>query len=339
MTPNDSATPDDRDDSDSFGSPASRADASAETATLSEADQQALDALIDHGLDAESACRAHPALRARILAAQALLSRVDAYPVEAPDPALVDATLARIDRAESERADRMRLEPERSVRSGRGRWADFIAIACVALLAVSVGVPLLSQLRHRQEIEACAANMRTLGSALAAYSGDFNERPIAAGFAPDLSSLASWSGYDNSRHLDVLHERGYCDRACLCCGNDRDGHGYASQVPNERMNRAWRQPAHLPLLADRNPLIVRTLFGQPIGAAVENSLDHGGYGQNVLFADLAVTFEGSPVLRIRLASDGSPVEENIWVPADRAGSQDGLHAPGEWSALDVFLMQ
>lgn len=333
MTPNDSATPDDN------GSPASSADASADTATLSEGDQQALDALIDHGLDAETACRTHPALRERILAVQALLGRVDAYPVEPPDPALVDATLARVDRAELERSERMRLAPERSVRGGRGRWADFIAIACVALLAVSVGVPLLSQLQHRQEIDACAANMRTLGSALAAYSGDFNERPIAAGFAPDLSSLTSWGGYDNSRHLDVLHERGYCDRACLCCGNDRDGHGYASQVPNERMNRAWRQPAHLPLLADRNPLIVRTVFGQPIGTAIENSLDHGGYGQNVLFADLAVTFEGSPILRIRLGSDGNSVEENIWVPADRAGSQDGLHSPGEWSALDVFLMQ
>ena len=333
MTPNDSATPDDH------GTAASSADVPTETAALTAEDQQAVDALIDHGFDLEAACRAQPALRERIIAAHALLSRVDSYPVEAPDPALIDATLARIDRADAERSDRMRVEPERAVRGGRGRWADFIAIACVALLAVSVGVPMLSQLQHRKEIDGCAANMRTLGSALATYSGDFNERPIMAGFAPDLSSLASWGGYDNSRHLDVLHERGYCDRACLCCGNDRDQHGYASQVPNERMNRAWRQPAHLPLLADRNPLIVRTVFGQPVGTAIENSLDHGGYGQNVLFADLAVTFEGSPILRIRLAPDGNPVEENIWVPADRAGSQDGLHSPGEWNALDVFLMQ
>jgi hypothetical protein len=330
MTPNDSASPDDHATPDQpVGS----------AATLSEQDQRAVELLIEHGFDVEAACAAEPALRARIVAASGLFARVDRYPVEPIDPSLIDATLARIDRDDAARSERMRVTPERSAVGGRGRWADFIAVACVALLAVSVGVPLLSQLQHRKEIEGCAANMRAIGSALATYSGDFNGRPIAAGLAPDLGALTSWAGYDNSRHLDVLHQRGYCAPECLCCGNDGDRQGHASQVPNERMNLAWRQPSHLPLLADRNPLIVRTILGRPIGTAVENSLDHGGDGQNVLFADLAISFEASPVLRVRLSADGDAIEENIWVPADRRGFQDDLHAPSEWSAIDVFLMQ
>jgi hypothetical protein len=330
MTPNDSARPDDH---------AAPDQPVGTEAVLSQADQRAVDLLIEHGFDVAAASAADPALRSRIEAASRLFACTERYPLEPVDPSLVDATLARIDRTEEERAERMRVTPERNSTGGRGRWADFIAIACVALLAVSIGVPLLSQLQHRKEIEGCAANMRSIGSALATYSGDFDGRPLAAGIAPDLSALTSWAGYDNSRHLDVLHERGYCDRACLCCGNDKDRQGYASQVPNERMNRAWRQPSHLPLLADRNPLIVRTILGHPIGTAVENSLDHGGDGQNVLFADLTISFEGSPILRVRIGADGEGVEENIWVPASRNGTQDGLHAPSEWSAIDVFLMQ
>ena len=316
-------------------------DLSATTARLSAEDQRAIDALIDHGFDLAAAQAAHPALAARIAAAHALFVRAsDQYPVDPPDPALIDATLARIDREESERAERMRLDSRGVPTLGRGRWADFVAVACVAILAVSIGLPLMNHFGAQREIAACAANLAQLGQGLNAYHGDFNSRPIAAGFAPDLTKLRDWSNYDNSRHLDALAANNYCAAGCLRCGNDADGSGYSSQVPHDGLNRIWLRQAHIPLVADRNPLIYQTaLGGRALVRSIENSLDHGGRGQNVLFGDLSVTFEGSPVLTIRLRDDAAPAPENIWVPANRAGREDSLSAPSEWGVIDVFLTQ
>lgn len=310
-------------------------------ATLSDADQRAVDLLIEHGFDLEAACRAHPADAPRVRAAHALFVRAnDRYSVEPPDPALVDATLARIDRAETERAERMTIGPRGTPTLGRGRWADFIAVACVAVLAVSIGLPLLNSLGRQREIAGCQANLAQLGSALAAYHGDFNSRPITAGFAPDFGSRESWDGYDNSKHLDALHLNNYCPPGCLHCAKDTEGSGYASQVPNERLNRLWLTQSHLPLVADRNPLVLHTaLGGRAFVRAVENSPDHDGRGQNVLYGDLAVIFEVSPLLPVRLSDESGPIPENIWIPADRGGLEDSLHAPREWSAIDVFLLQ
>ena len=312
-----------------------------QTPRLSAEDQRAVDALIDHGFDLAAAQAAHPHIAARIAAAHALFARAsDQYPVDPPDPALIDATLARIDREESERADRMRLGSRGIPTLGRGRWADFVAVACVAILAVSVGLPLMNHFGAQREIAACQANLTQLGQALSAYHGDFNSRPIAAGFAPDLANLRDWANYDNSRHLDALAANNYCPPGCLHCAKDIEGSGYASQVPHEALNRVWLRQAHIPLVADRNPLVYHTAFGgRAFVRSIENSLDHGGRGQNVLFGDLSVVFEVSPVLTVRLREDAAPAPENIWVPANRAGLEDSLSAPSEWGAIDVFLTQ
>ena len=310
-------------------------------ARLSADDQRAVDALIDHGFDLAAAQAAHPDISARIAATHALFARAsDQYPVDPPDPALIDATLARIDREESERADRMRLDSRGVPTLGRGRWADFVAVTCVAILAISVGLPLINYMGSRREIAACQANLAQLGQGLSAYHGDFNSRPIAAGFAPDLTSLRDWANYDNSRHLDALATNNYCAPGCLHCAKDSDGSGYASQVPHEALNRVWLRQAHIPLVADRNPLVYQTAFGgRALVRSIENSLDHDGRGQNVLFGDLSVVFEVSPVLTVRLRDDAAPTPENIWVPANRAGREDSLSAPADWGAIDVFLTQ
>lgn len=308
---------------------------------LSAADERAVDALVEHGFDVDRARAAHPEIADRIAAAHAYFVRADErYPVEAPDPALVDATLARIDREEEDRAARMRVAPGGIPTLGRGRWADFVAVACVAILLVSIGMPLMNSLRDRSERAGCAANLRELGTGLAAYHGDFNSRPIAAGFAPDLASLRDWSSYDNSKHLDPLAANKYCSPGCLHCAKDTEGGGYASLVPHERLNRHWLRTAHIPLVADRNPLVYRTAFGgRAYVRAIENSLDHGGAGQNVLFGDLSIVFELSPILTVRLADDASPTPENIWLPASRSGSEESLNSPADWGAIDVFLTQ
>lgn len=307
---------------------------------LSATDEAAVDALVEHGFDLDAARTAHPELADRIVAVHALVSTTDAYPAEPPDASLVDATLARIDRAEDERAARMAVGNTPAPRIGRGRWSDFIAIACVAILALSVGLPLLHQFRMRGATLRCESNLRQLHAGLDGYYADFQSRPFAAGLGPDISRLASWGSYDNSRHLDVLQQANYCGQHCLCCGNDTDRSGYASQVPSRHSDPLWAAHANLPLIADRNPLVFQTAFGGRASVAtVENSPDHGREGQNVLYGDGSVRFERSPMLMIRRSAEGKMVFENIWVPADGSGDEGRFHDPRAWGSIDIFLMQ
>jgi len=308
---------------------------------LGEPDQAAVDLLIEHGFDLAEAQRARPDLATRLAAAHALFNALDRYPVEPPDASLVDATLARVDRAEDERAARMTLPPPAPA-VGRGRWTDFVAIACVAVLALSIGLPLLHQFRERNAIAACAANLGQLHSALHTYYNDFNSRPFAAGLGADLSRLASWNSYDNSKHLDVLHQSQYCAPHCIHCGNDTEGAGYASQVPSRHSDPLWAAHANLPLVADRNPLVFQTAFGGRVRVpTIENSPDHSRSGQNLLYGDGAVRFEDSPVIMLRRGAPDSVsvFVENIWVPANEKGDEGELHAPGSWGTIDIFLMQ
>lgn len=308
--------------------------------TLGQPDQAAVDLLIEHGFDLAEAARARPDLADRVRAAHAFFTKLDAYPAEPPDAALVDATLARIDRAEDERSERMTVPAATAPRVGRGRWTDFIAVACVAVLVLSVGLPLLHQFRERSAIAGCASNLGQLHAALHNYYNDFNSRPFAAGLGADLSRLASWSNYDNSKHLDVLHQSQYCAPNCVHCANDSECAGYASQVPSRHSDPLWAAHASLPLVADRNPLVFQTAFGGRLRVpTVENSPDHARRGQNVLYGDGAVRFEDSPVLTLRRGAQGTVVIENIWIPADAQGDEGELHAPGSWSAIDIFLMQ
>ena len=134
---------------------------------LSAPDQAAVDLLVEHGFDLERAQRANPAEAARLAAAHAFFTALERYPVEPPDASLIDATLARVDRAEEERASRMSVAATTAGRAaprvGRGRWTDFIAAACAAVLLVSIGLPLLHQFRVRGAIAACSSIRKVAG--------------------------------------------------------------------------------------------------------------------------------------------------------------------------------
>src|SRR4051812_46544047 len=72
--------------------------------TLSPDDQRVLDALVEAGFDPSMIESPSPAAKARVDAISNLLGVMKDYPVDDCDPALIDATLARIDRHECERA-------------------------------------------------------------------------------------------------------------------------------------------------------------------------------------------------------------------------------------------
>lgn len=314
-----------------------------EPTTLGADDARAVDALIDHGFDADRASAAHPELAERIAAARALFGRLESPAVEAPDPAIIDATLARIAREESARESRMRIEPARDAARatiGSGRWKDFIAVACVAIMVLAVGVPVATWLRGRAIDARCAANMRVLAGALDIYSKDHASTPFAAGLGADFASLLNWRGYRNSGHLDLLAEHNYCDSACLCCAGAPSGSGYAFQVPSRLADWRWRGGERVPALSDRNPIVDFERRGMRVVSFVGNSPDHDGRGENMLFTDGSVEFVSTPVLVIprRAASTAAKAgPENVWLPATTDGTEV-LDAPGAWTGLDVFLL-
>lgn len=316
-------------------------------------DAAAIDLLIEHGLDLDAATRARPELSARLAAAAALFGRLDAYPVESPDPQLVDATMARIERSEAEREERMRfqatVDPPQAT-PALARWRDLVGLFAAAIIILSVGMPIAAWMQGRSDDASCSNNLRLLGSGIATYFGDHASMPVAASLLPDLGSLASWHDYKGGGHLKHLANGGYCDPACTCCGRDPTGEGYAYQVPSREARLAWGGAMRIPAVADRNPIIDLTRRGRVVGSYAMNSPEHGGRGQNILFTDGSVIFELSPILVVPdLAPDGHPFEtpahqrlENIWLPLDRFDTdhmEDDLRKPEHWMGIDVFLIQ
>jgi len=308
-------------------------------AALCEADQRALDILIAHEFDLERAIASHPAESKRLAAAHALFARLDAYETPAVDESLVDLTLARIAREDTEKSERMRIAPGASAGIGSGRWHDFIAVACAAILLFSIGAPLASWVSGRRADRRCGDNLRQLGAGIASYVGDHKHMPIAAGFAPNLGSLTGWKDYQNGKHLSPLTAGSYCDAECLACGNDDTGEGYAYQVPTRRGHFAWSGGFRAPAVADRNPVIDLVRRGQSVGSYTINSPEHGGRGQNILFTDGSVEFSASPVLMPPASAIMPPHSENIWLPMDAQQLEDGLDAPVDWTGVEIFLMQ
>lgn len=322
--------------------------------SLAADDAEAVDTLIEHGLDLDAAVRARPDLERRLRAAAQLFGRLDAYPAAEPDADLVEATLARVAKAEAERDQRMNFAAQQNAlpqsTPALARWRDLVALSAAAILILSIGMPIASWFQGRRADAACGDNLRTLASGIAGYVGDHRSVPIAAGFSPDLSGLAGWHQYRGAQHLQHLSAKGYCVKTCTCCANDPSGEGYAYQTPSRQASWAWGGGARIPAVADRNPIIDLTRRNRVVGSYSINSPEHGGRGQNILFTDGSVVFEGSPILIVPdLAPDGHPFAtqahmrlENIWLPLDHfdAGNlEDGLAEPANWTGVDIFLIQ
>lgn len=235
------------------------------------------------------------------------LRHLDRYPVEPSDDSLIDATRARIARAEREQAQRMRLDPvERLSGSGlRLRRADLITAAAMILVAVGVGTPILSAMRQTSFEAACANNLRVAGNALHAYASDYdNSMPVMAGFG------SLWSSRQGTDHLRLLPTLGYCDRGHLVCpGHCSEGpaYSYQAQAPGQRL--LFGNGPIIAILGDRNPVLDATRSGQPVNVLAGTS-NHAGRGQNILCSDGVVMFLSTPLLQEK---------DNVWLPRNHGG--------------------
>ena len=304
---------------------------------LSPEDARILDLLADSGYDAthagtdaDSDARAERLMR--------LLGTLDAYPVEEADELLVDATMVRIDQHEREQRSRMRLGAVRETLAARRlRMPDFISVAAIILIGISVVWPIMHQIRTQSVDLECRDRMRALGGAFTAYATDY------AGELPMMTAGADLSGWSRTvRHVENLTplvEMGYCEHGHLNCpGNCAEhGHGHEAAPANSRIvsGFSYRLPAtsngrtpalgterhSVALLGDRNPLVdvvrgVDAQNGRWIGS-LTISFNHGGRGQNILLSDGSVLWMTSPVL------DQPGAIDNIWLPHGASDLRNG----------------
>ena len=157
---------------------------------LSDADMRVLDFLAEHGFDASRVHLLPEADRPRAMALVRQMQVLDHYPAEGADDALVDATLARIDRWEAANAEAHRL-PAR--RMGAFRIPDFVGIAALVVVGVGVLVPVASRIRAQGLVDACGNNLRSLHGALGQYASQHDGLLPATASIADVGSLfSSW---------------------------------------------------------------------------------------------------------------------------------------------------
>jgi hypothetical protein len=288
---------------------------------LSPDDQRLLDALMAVDMDVTSLDLTDDERR-RADTLLGLFELLEDYPVDDAEESLVDATLAGIDRYERKRTERMLL-PEAEGGRRRIRVPDFLTVAAVLLIGVSVVVPVLHQFRQRSIDLGCENNMRLVGYAMSHYALDHNNHlPVA-----QAGLLSTWTrSTHNVVNLSPLAGT-YCEHQHLNCPGceSAGGDSYAYQWVGAGALPRWETSPQSLVLADRNPVIDAVRKGRKV-VPTAASLNHGGRGQNLLRNDGNTMWLRGPAVVGR--------GDNIWLPAGFATLFDGVQP---MRADDVFL--
>jgi len=231
--------------------------------------------------------------RPRAEALRGLLGQLDRYPVGDADDALVDATMARIDRVDRDLASLPLTEMRERHRAFRFRVPDLVGLAAAILLAFGVLMPVTHRMRMASIDTICSANMRTIGMASQQYANDFD------GWLPMRAGLMSWDRTPSRDNVSMLHDHGYCDADCLNCpGHDGGGAhgGYAFRALDHSNRARILMAPPSALMADRSNVLDFAKSGSEVTNMVLPSSNHGHRGQFVLLGTLEVRWVTSPVI-------------------------------------------
>ncbi|MGC8560998.1 MAG: hypothetical protein ACP5O1_10005 [Phycisphaerae bacterium] len=221
------------------------------------------------------------------------------------------------------------------------------AAACVLVVVMFFG---LSQAQVHALRFACARNLQVVGRAMAQYASNNAGRlpeialPADRNWLPrnaDSGAVRSANAHSNLANLSSLidgparytsWERLVCPaqpvsaadlNAERCPTWGSTGYSYVDQLGP--YHHHWVEAEMVPIMADANPIVCEFCSR----TADANSVNHGGYGQNVLFNDGGVVWETS--------ADVGPDHHNIWTVGDPAILQyNGTQEPRHWSS--VFLV-
>lgn len=287
-----------------------------EPVALSPADAAALDALVENGWS-PAETPAH--LRQRSSLIGALVAALDSTPRS--DDALLDATLARIERSQRTAA----LVESRPARFRMPRVADVVGVAAMLVIASAILMPMVGGVRLHQMRVAESARLASAGLGFSMYANDHAGRlPVAdetrAGRTP---GVVWWNvgapGQSHSANLFVLVNAGYASPEDLASPAnpsapiriDPDARDWDSpeQVSFSYQllgpgSVRWSTPSRHVVLASRSPVIELARIGVAADPLMNSTL-HRGLGQHVLFNDRSVRWLESPV---------TPWGDNIWLP-------------------------
>ncbi|MEL7483696.1 MAG: hypothetical protein AAFN41_05005 [Planctomycetota bacterium] len=268
---------------------------------LSEADQDALDALVMAGMDAS---RVPSALRDRAERASSLSDLLSMHE-QSYDVGLTDRTLAAVGAA----APHTGSDRFTAGRIG-GRLADLISVAAVVLIAASVVWPVLSTLRQNAVKQTNQANLAVAGLGLGAYAADFAD---SLPRVQQPRQMERWwevtpdAPQSNASNLFALARLEYVPQESLKSpGNE---HAPVGPLPEDALDwQSIQQVSYSYLLpvqgktsasamgvvvADRSPVVLRVLAGQEVDIT-ENSPNHDGRGQHMLRGDGSVFWNDTP---------------------------------------------
>ncbi len=304
--------------------------------TLSPADRQAVDALI------EAAARGTAALKlagfdedattvmplpagdgTRAERASKLLALIGHCPTVNPSDDLVHRTLTKIN------TEGFKQPVYQSFGYGLAgpsfRWSDLLGVAAVIMIGFSLIWPVLERSRADARRIECANNLAAAGAAIGSYAADHSNTLPRGNIQPgsvwwNVGQAASEEGpiQSNSAHLYLLIREGYAHSHALTCPDnvnapdrlDPHNHDWASApaVSYSYQNQYNEQPTRLDgipdmaILADKNPLFAAQA-ARGIGLAYRGDLapntassSHGERGQNILTASGQVLWSESPVI-------------------------------------------
>lgn len=286
---------------------------------LSAEDAEALDALVLEGWRPERVASASLRNRAarhdelRRIASQTALSGV-------PSAGLIDRAMAAIEAREVESQPIPFDQPRRTFSA---RLQDVISVAAVMLLAFSVLWPVMGSVREQARQAICSNNFAAAGFGVSSYAASNDGRlPMASA---GLGGVPWWNvgqgpEQSNSANLFVLPRAGYVGLSDLACpGNalaptamtngDTDWRklsevSYSYRIMFGPTRPGVYGPARFVVMTDRSPVVLRAIAGNPINP-YENSPNHGGRGQHVLWNDGSAEWVESAEL---------PSGDNLWLP-------------------------
>lgn len=305
--------------------------------TLSPADGDALDAILEaraRGLDRGPL---PPGSADRAERIERLLGLLDRYPADEPAEDLTQRTMDRVRQARQRERFAQQVQMLTGPRSGLGvGWRQIAAAAAVFIIGFSLLLPVMQRTRTESQRLMGASNLAAASVGLGQYAMDNNDALPRRRVAPG----AVWwnvgqpiTGDDqvvnsNSAHLYLLVRQGYVEPETLSHPANalaplpgqmtRQYHDWLSseQVSFSYQNQYRPEPfklsanPQLVILADRNPI-----FMVSIGRVVQDpntpldspSRIYDGRGQNMLTGDGSVTFTLRP-----LVPRGEAAGDLIW---------------------------
>jgi hypothetical protein len=305
-----------------------------------------IDSILEHGLKDPSELG-----RLADVPMGAAISRLAVLELCHPPAGLLDRTLKVLPKKASVSQARKPIEKKYVVPVGfNQRAVDIWAMAAAACVLVVVMFFGLSQAQVHALRFACARNLQAVGRAMEQYASNDAGRlpeiapPADRNWLPrnaPSGAVRSANAHSNLANLSPLiegtarytsWERLVCPaqpvsaadlNAERCPTWGSTGYSYVDQLGP--YHHHWIEAETVPIMADANPIVCDFCSR----TADANSVNHGGYGQNVLFNNGSVIWETS--------ADVGPDQHDIWTVGTPPILQyNGTQEPRHWSS--VFLV-